>query len=176
MPEGGHRVEAHPHGGEQDEADGEEGDVAGEAGLVGLLKGVPEYLLVHRQLAGSEVLDFILKVEKLDIPTVDNQPGLHLAGVLVSLLLPAGVLDELFSGRVLGLTASLQPDAVDAPVLEVLAVIQHTDLLHDVKTTSPVEVEDAAKYSRMPALSNNVSRAWRSMPDLSKKNWLSWRL
>ena len=88
--------------------------------------------------------------EDLVPPQLCTLSGSHLAGVLVSFLLPAGVLDELLPGGELCLAAGLQPDGVHPPVLQVLAVVQDTDVLHDVKTTCPVEVNDAAKYARVP--------------------------
>ena len=105
-----------------------------------------------------------------------DEHGSYLAGVLVSFLLPAGVLDELLPGGELGLAAGLQPDGVDPPVLQVLTVVQHADLLHDVKTTCPVEVDDAAKYARVPGEYYWSQPGQETLTDLSKKNWLSCRL
>lgn len=92
---------------------------------VRLLQHVPHILLVLCTLAIAKLFFFALP-ETLGL----------LAHFLVHVLLPL---------MVLVLTARLQVELVDAPVLQVVAEGEHTHLVHQVQLARPVEVEDGAE-------------------------------
>ena len=52
-------IETHPDGGNEDEADGEEGDELSAVGGLRLLEQVPQRPLVRHEIAGAEILDHL---------------------------------------------------------------------------------------------------------------------
>ena len=112
VSEGWHGVEAHAHCGEEHQGYGHQGQILGNTRLVRLLKSVPQNLLINCKLTWTKVFNFIF------------------AGFLISFLLLHGLLDELLPGGELVLAAQLQPDRINAPVLQILSEVMNTHIIH----------------------------------------------
>ena len=101
---------------------------------MGFLQSIPNNLLIDSKLAWTKVFHFIL------------------ACLLVSLFFLHGLFDEFLSCSVFAFTTKLQPNRVNSPVLEIFSKVMDTHVIHDMKTTCAVEVENTTKDTRMPAI------------------------
>ena len=127
-------VETHPDQRDEDEADGDEGEhLGGQRGLR-LLHQVPQALLVLGEVSLAKVLfNLILVVSE---------------GLLLSNLLDDGVppCSELVDA------ADLDPELLDHPEVQLLLIVKDTNLVQEVQTICPIEVEQGVEDGRVPVV------------------------